>query len=108
MDTETPEKTRHIMTEQHSANIATSSRYILDRPKTSEEALSKDCNEAMNILRFISPIRGNSMTFRRERETSNQPYQKNTKDHQDDQRKDDGTKTEEKDKKESNKDSEKN
>ena len=48
----------------------TSTRYILDKPWTTEESFSKDFEEAMNILHSISPVRGISMTFQRERQNT--------------------------------------
>ena len=69
METETPEITS--FDNLHDTKLAiktTSSRYILDKPRTNEESFSKDFEEAMNILHAISPVRGISMTFQRERE----------------------------------------
>ena len=45
-----------------------SSRYILDKPQTTEESFSTNFEEAMNILHSISPVRGISMTLQREKE----------------------------------------
>ena len=66
METEIPEITRND--DLHDATPAaktTSSRYILDKPRTTEETFSKNFEEAMNILHAISPVRGISMTFQR-------------------------------------------
>ena len=82
METETPEITRnddlHNITPAEKetssrynttpAEKTTCSRYILDKPKTTEESFSKNFEEAMNILQAISPVRGISMPFQRERE----------------------------------------
>ena len=82
METETPESTRndnlHNITPAEKetssrynttpAKKTTSSRYILDKPKMTEESFSKNFEEAMNILQAISPVRGISMSFQRERE----------------------------------------
>ena len=66
MDIDTPENTRKAETTSDSPPRTTSSRYILDKPRTTEESFSKDFEDAMNFLQSISPIQGNSMTFQRE------------------------------------------
>ena len=69
METETPEITSNDnLNDTTPASKTTSSRYILDKPRTTEESFSKNFEEAMNILHAISPVRGISMTFQRERE----------------------------------------
>ena len=71
METETPENTRNDKLDNTTTAMkTTSSRYILDKPRTTEESFSKDFEEAMNILHAISPVRGISMTFQRERENT--------------------------------------
>ena len=71
METATQENTRNESLGNTTAAMkTTSSRYILDKPRTTEESFSKDFEEAMNILHAISPVRGISMTFQRERENT--------------------------------------
>ena len=71
METATPENTRNESLGNITAAMkTTSSRYILDKPRTTEESFSKEFEEAMNILHAISPVRGISMTFQRERENT--------------------------------------
>ena len=70
METATPENTRKENLGSTTTAMKTSSRYILDKPRTTEESFSKDFEEAMNILHPISPVRGISMTFQRERENT--------------------------------------
>ena len=72
MSSDTPENTRNT-TKTHTIERTTSSRYILDKPQITEDSFSKDFEEAMNFLQSISPIRGNSMTFQREKEDEKQP-----------------------------------
>ena len=50
MDTTTPENSRETTTSNVSPSRTTSSRYILDKPRTTEESFSKDFTDA------ISPI----------------------------------------------------
>ena len=69
LETETPEITRNDnLHDTTPAAKTTCSRYILDKPRTTEESFGKNFEEAMNILHAISPVRGISMTFQRERE----------------------------------------
>ena len=83
METATPENTRNEnLGNTTTAMKTTSSRYILDKPRTTKESFSEeamnfqeamifqDFEEAMNILHAISPVRGISMTFQRERENT--------------------------------------
>ena len=72
MDIDTPEKTRKAETANDLPPRTTSSHYILDKPRTTEDCFSKEIEDAMNFLQSISPIRGNSMTFQREKERANQ------------------------------------
>ena len=74
----TPENTKHENIDDTSTKIKTSSRYILDKPKTTEESFSKDFEEAMNILHAISPVGGISMTFQRERENTTEQIDSHT------------------------------
>ena len=71
IESATPENTRNKNLDNTTAAMkTTSSRYILDKPRTTEESFSKDFEEAINILHAISPVRGTSMTFQRERENT--------------------------------------
>ena len=67
MEAATPENTRHENFSHITTKMKTRSRYILDKTKTTEESFSKNFEESMNILYAISPVRGISMTFQRER-----------------------------------------
>ena len=78
MNSDTPENARETVHADNSPPRATSSRYILDKPRTTEDSFSKEFEDAMNFLQSISPIRGNSMTFQREKE---QITQKSSKQH---------------------------
>ena len=71
MSSDTPENARET-TKTDTPPRTTSSRHILDKPKITEDSFSKDFEDAMNFLQSISPIRGNSMTFQREKEGENQ------------------------------------
>ena len=50
MDTATPENTRETNESNTSPLRTTSSRYNLDKPKTTEESFSKNFQEAMSFL----------------------------------------------------------
>ena len=71
MSNDTPENARETTTTATPPRT-TSSRYILDKQKITEDSFSKDFEDAMNFLQSISPIRGNSMTFQREKEGDTQ------------------------------------
>ena len=68
MDTTTPENARETTTSNVSPSRTTSYRYILDKPRITEESFSKDFADATNFLQSISPIRSISMTFHKEKE----------------------------------------
>ena len=78
METATPENTRHENLSDTTTKMKTSSRYILDKPRTTEESFSKNFEEAMDILHAISPVRGISMTFQRERENTTEQIDSQT------------------------------
>ena len=75
MRIDTPENARETVHTENSSPRTTSSRYILDKPRTTEDSFSKELKDAMNFLQSISPIRSNFMTFQREKE---QTIQKST------------------------------
>ena len=68
MNSDTPENARETVQADNSPPRTTNSRYILDKPRTTEDSFSKEFEDAMNFLQSISPIRGNSMTFLSEKE----------------------------------------
>ena len=68
MDSDTPENTRKAETTNDLPPRTTSSSYILDKPRTTEDSFSKEFEDAMNFLQSISLIRGDSMTLQREKE----------------------------------------
>ena len=72
----TPEKTRCESTSDSTTQIKPCSRYILDKPQTTEESFSKNFEEAMNILQEILPVPGIFMTFQREREDTKEQDKK--------------------------------
>ena len=78
MNSDTPENARETAQADNSPPRTTSSRYILDEPRTTEDSFSKEFEDAMNFLQSISPIRGNSMTFQKEKE---QIAQRSSKQH---------------------------
>ena len=78
INSDTPENARETAHTDKSPPRTTSSRYILDKPRITEDSFSKNSEDAMNVLQSISPIRGNSMTFQREKE---QISQKSIKQH---------------------------
>ena len=75
MEAATPENKRYETTSDSTTRIKPSSRYILEKAQTTEESFSKNFEEAMNILHSISPVRGVSMTFQREREYTTEQHE---------------------------------
>ena len=57
MNSDTPENARETVHADNSPPRTTSSRYILDKPRTTEDSFSKEFEDAMNFLQSISPIR---------------------------------------------------
>ena len=74
MEEVTPENIRYESTSDSTTQIKPTSRYILDKQQTTEESFSRNIEEAMNILQTISPVRGISMTFHREREDTTEQH----------------------------------
>ena len=72
MNSDTPENARETVHADNSPPRTTGSRYILDKPRTTEDSFSKEFEDAMIFLHSISPIRGNSMSFQREKEQISQ------------------------------------
>ena len=64
----TPQSTRDAGKSDNSPLFKPNSQYVLDIPRTTEESFSKNFEEAINILHSISPVRGISMMFQREKE----------------------------------------
>ena len=68
MDIDTPENVRKAVPTENLSPRTTSSRYILDKPRTTEDSFSKEFEVAMNFPQSIYPIRSIFMTFQREKE----------------------------------------
>ena len=53
MNSDTPENAREMVHADNSPPRTTSSRYILDKPRTTEDSFSKEFEDAMNFLQSI-------------------------------------------------------